>query len=80
MKHLTSWLAGIENHYGECIFPLDIEAARIWGELTTTDLRHGLNIMTRNLRYFEATGALSSIRSKVEEMPSEVGCVSLWPR
>lgn len=75
-KHLTSWLAGLENHYGERILSLDVETARVWGELTAkaqkkgmvipptdgllaaTALRHGLHIMTRNTRHFEATGAL----------------------
>ena len=74
-KHLTKWLAGIESDYGERILPLDVETARIWGELTAraqkkgivipptdgllaaTALRHGLHVMTRNTKHFEASGA-----------------------
>jgi predicted nucleic acid-binding protein len=75
-KHLTKWLAGIESDYGERVLPLDVETARIWGELTAraqkkgiaippadgllaaTALRHGLHVMTRNTKHFEASGAL----------------------
>ena len=75
-KHLAKWLAGLEDQYGERILPLDVETARIWGELTArsqksgvvvpptdgllaaTALRHGLHVMTRNTRHFEATGAM----------------------
>lgn len=75
-KHLTKWLAGLEDQYGERVLPLDVETARIWGELTArtqktgvvipptdgllaaTALRHGLHVMTRNTRHFEASGAL----------------------
>jgi predicted nucleic acid-binding protein len=74
--HLARWLAGIERDYGERVLPLDIETARIWGELTAraqrkgiaippadgllaaTALRHGLHVMTRNTKHFEASGAL----------------------
>ncbi|MFO0950200.1 MAG: type II toxin-antitoxin system VapC family toxin [Isosphaeraceae bacterium] len=75
-KHLTKWLAGMEGDYGERILPLDVETARIWGELTAraqkkgvvtpptdgllaaTALRHGLHVMTRHTKHFEASGAL----------------------
>lgn len=75
-KHLTKWLAGIESDYGERVLPLDVETARIWGELTAgaqkkgivippadgllaaTALQHGLHVMTRNTKHFEASGAL----------------------
>ncbi|MGE3818789.1 MAG: type II toxin-antitoxin system VapC family toxin [Isosphaeraceae bacterium] len=75
-KHLTNWLAGIESDCGERILPLDIETARIWGELTAwaqkkgvvippadgllagTALQHGLHVMTRDTKHFEASGAL----------------------
>ncbi len=75
-RHLTAWLAGLENAYGERILPLDVETVRIWGELTAisqkrgsvippidgllaaTALRHGLHVMTRNTKPFEASGAL----------------------
>lgn len=73
---LTSWLTGLETLYGERILAIDMETARIWGELTAraqksgitvpgvdgvlaaTALRHGLHVMTRNTRHFEATGAI----------------------
>ena len=29
-KHLTKWLAGLEDQYGERVLPLDVETARIW--------------------------------------------------
>jgi predicted nucleic acid-binding protein len=75
-KTLNSWLAGLESQFGDRILTIDIETARIWGELTAraqktgvtipaadgllaaTALRHGLHIMTRNTRQFEATGVL----------------------
>ena len=75
-KSLGTWLAGLEAQFGDRILPLDVETARIWGELTAraqrtgvtipatdgllaaTALRHGLHVVTRNTRHFEATGAL----------------------
>lgn len=75
-QHLTTWLAGLENQYAERVLALDVETARIWGELTArtqqsgviipptdgllaaTALRHGLHVMTRNTKHFEASGAL----------------------
>jgi predicted nucleic acid-binding protein len=75
-KHLARWLAGIESDYGERVLPVDVETARIWGELTAraqkkgviippadgllaaTALQHGLHLMTRNAKHFEASGAL----------------------
>jgi predicted nucleic acid-binding protein len=75
-KRLTKWLAGIEGDYGERVLPVDVETARIWGELTAraqkngivipaadgllaaTALQHGLHVMTRNTKHFEASGAL----------------------
>jgi len=75
-KALTSWLIGLETRFRERILAIDIEAARLWGELTAraqragiiipgvdglmaaTALRHGLRVMTRNTRHFEASGAL----------------------
>ena len=74
-KHLTKWLAGLENQVRRAAaLPLDVETARIWGELTArtqkagvvvpptdgllaaTALRHGLHVMTRNTKHFEASG------------------------
>jgi toxin FitB len=75
-KALTSWLAGLETNFGDRILGIDVETARLWGEITAraqksgiiipgvdwlmaaTALRHGLHLMTRNTRYFEASGAL----------------------
>ena len=75
-QHLTKWLVGIESDYGDRILPLDVETARIWGELSAraqktgivippadgllaaTALQHGLHLMTRNTKHFEASGAL----------------------
>lgn len=45
-KHLTKWLAGIESDYGERVLPLDIETARIWGELTARAQKSGVVIPT----------------------------------
>lgn len=75
-KALTSWLNGLETQFADRILVIDIETARLWGELTAraqksgiiipgidgllaaTALRHGLRVMTRNTRHFEASGAL----------------------
>ena len=43
-KHLTKWLAGLETQYGERILPLDVETARIWGELTARTQKSGVGI------------------------------------
>ncbi len=73
---LGTWLARVENQYADRILAIDVETARLWGELTAraqksgtiipsvdgllvaTALRHGLHVMTRNTRHFEASGAL----------------------
>lgn len=73
---LGTWLARVENLYADRILAVDVEAARIWGEMTAraqkagitipatdgllaaTALRHGLHVITRNTRHFEASGAL----------------------
>ena len=75
-KTLGTWLIGLENEFVSRILPLDLETARIWGELTAraqksgviipgvdgliaaTALRHGMHVMTRNTKHFEASGAL----------------------
>jgi toxin FitB len=75
-RALSSWLNGLETKFGDRIFAIDAETARVWGELTAraqrsgeiipavdgllaaTALRHSLHVMTRNLRHFEASGAL----------------------
>jgi predicted nucleic acid-binding protein len=75
-KALASWLNGLETTFGDRILGIDVDTARLWGELTAraqktgvvipvadgllaaTALRHGLHVMTRNTRHFEASGAL----------------------
>jgi len=75
-KALATWLIGLEGHFADKILPLDLETARIWGEMTAraqkagtvipaadgllaaTALRHGLHVVTRNTKHFEASGAL----------------------
>lgn len=69
-------LMRLEREYGDRILPIDLETARIWGEIdarcqqhgrrlpaldgliAATAIRHGLHVVTRNVRDFEATGAL----------------------
>ncbi|AMV37400.1 PIN domain-containing protein [Planctomyces sp. SH-PL62] len=41
-KHLTKWLARLENQYAERLLPLDVETARIWGELTARTQKSGV--------------------------------------
>jgi toxin FitB len=73
---LGTWLERVENQYADRVLSIDVETARIWGELTAraqkcgviipgtdgliaaTALRHGLRVVTRNVRHFEASGAL----------------------
>jgi hypothetical protein len=73
---LGTWLARVEDQYADRILAVDVETARIWGEMTAraqmkgviipatdgllaaTALRHGLHVITRNTRHFEASGAL----------------------
>jgi predicted nucleic acid-binding protein len=75
-KNLGTWLVELEAQFADRILGIDVETARIWGEITaraqksgiiipSTDgllaaigLRHGLHVMTRNTRHFEASGAL----------------------
>ena len=75
-KFVASWLTGLETKYADRILGIDIETARLWGELTAraqksgimipgidgllaaTALRHGLHVMTRNTRHFEASGVI----------------------
>lgn len=75
-KALASWINGLETTFGDRILGIDLDTARLWGELTAlalktgivipgvdgllapTALRHGLRVITRNTRHFEASGAL----------------------
>ncbi len=67
---LDAWIASIEADYGSRILPLDLSAARLWGELAAerprqvvdtliaaTAVVHGLTLVTRNTRDFTDTGA-----------------------
>ena len=66
---LAAWLDSVVSMYGERILPLDLAAARRWGRLSgaighegadlliaATALEHGLTVVTRNVRHFEAAG------------------------
>jgi hypothetical protein len=66
---LGAWIEGIESTFADRILPVDASIARIWGELSSggsrpvvdtliaaTALRHGLTLVTRNTRDFEAVG------------------------
>lgn len=75
-KDLASWLVALTAQFGDHILGVDVEAARIWGEVTARAqkagvvipgpdgliaaiaIRHGLHVMTRNTRHFEASGVL----------------------
>ena len=43
-KALTSWLTGLETKFGDRILAIDIETARLWGELTTRAQKSGIII------------------------------------
>jgi len=66
---LASWLDKLLSIYGDRILGFDLEAARRWGSLSAalgnegadlmiaaTALQHGLTVVTRNIREFEAAG------------------------
>jgi predicted nucleic acid-binding protein len=75
-KSLAFWLDTVENQFADRVLSIDVETARIWGELTgkaqmkgivipgidgliaATAIRHGLHVFTRNVRHFDASGAL----------------------
>lgn len=75
-RELFSWLRTIENYYSKRLLPIDIEIARLWGEITATSknsgiilhpcdgliaataIKHGLHVMTRNIKDFKSTGVL----------------------
>lgn len=43
-KRLTAWLVDLEQQYGDRILPIDLETARIWGELTARSQKSGVVI------------------------------------
>jgi toxin FitB len=65
---LGIWLDGIETTFGDRVLPVDRAVARIWGELSVSDLpvidtliaataiSSGLTLVTRNTRDVAATG------------------------
>lgn len=75
-RELSIWQTKLEQRYADHILSIDLETARLWGELTAraqaegiqvpvgdgliaaTALRRGLHVLTRNTKYFAATGAL----------------------
>ena len=68
-QHLANWLDRVLTWYGDRILAVDVHTARLWGRLTAklghdnadlliaaTALRHGLTVVTRNVRHFDSTG------------------------
>ena len=68
---LALWIDHIEMTYADRILPVDLEIARLWGELsaqrsrpvvdtvlTATALHHGLTFVTRNVRDVQDTGVV----------------------
>lgn len=66
---LAIWLDSVLTLYGERILSVNLSTARRWGRLSgllghesadlliaATALEHGLTVVTRNVRHFEATG------------------------
>ena len=66
---LGSWVEGIETTFADRVLPVDAATARRWGELSAnrnwpvidtliaaTAIRHGLTLVTRNVRDVESTG------------------------
>ena len=68
-RDLAVWLDRVLGWYGDRILPIDAATARRWGQLSAalgndsadlliaaTALKHGLTVVTRNVRHFEPTG------------------------
>ena len=68
-RDLAAWLDRVLGWYGDRILFVDVATARRWGQLSAalgndsadlliaaTALEHGLTVVTRNVRHFEATG------------------------
>lgn len=43
-EELASWLLVVEQHYAGRVLPIDLDVARIWGEVTARAQRQGFNI------------------------------------
>jgi toxin FitB len=69
-QRLAKWLDGVLRYYATRILAIDLSTARRWGRLAdahghagadlliaATAIEHGLAVVTRNVRHFEATGA-----------------------
>ncbi len=41
---LTTWLARVQDHYADRILSIDVETARIWGEMTAHAQKKGIII------------------------------------
>jgi predicted nucleic acid-binding protein len=67
---LAGWVDGIEQLFADRILPIDVAAARLWGELSAarsapvvdmliaaTAITRGLTLVTRNVRDFQVAGA-----------------------
>ncbi|SEE93187.1 type II toxin-antitoxin system VapC family toxin [Jiangella alba] len=68
-ESLSGWLDGLARQFADRILPIDAEVTELWGRLpqrrpvpvvdgliAATALRHGLTVVTRNVRDFSATG------------------------
>lgn len=68
-QRLAEWLDGIAQQFDDRILPVDAAVAEFWGRLpqhqpipvvdgliAATALRHGLTVVTRNVRDFARTG------------------------
>lgn len=66
---LQNWFSQIVDQYSDNILPIDHEVAAIWADLRVPDhenildkfiavtaLLHSLQVVTRNVKYFEKTG------------------------
>jgi predicted nucleic acid-binding protein len=43
-RELSAWLLGLEQRFTAAILPVDVEAARVWGELTAHAQAQGIQI------------------------------------
>jgi predicted nucleic acid-binding protein len=69
VDQLSKWVDDTENKFADRILPVDVPAARLWGELSSirslpvvdtliaaTAISRGLTLATRNVRDVEPTG------------------------
>ncbi len=43
-RELSSWLLGLEQHFTDQILSIDLDIARLWGELTARSKRDGVHV------------------------------------